>query len=159
MPWIGGVILIPAWRALELIRVDHGIEALLLLLLLIWMADIGAYLVGVRWGRRRLAPRVSPGKSIEGVVGGMGAALMLLLGMAFFGLLSPHPLWLILLGGGVVVIFSVVGDLVESAYKREAGMKDSGQLIPGHGGLLDRVDSLTAAAPLFLLLLLLLERL
>ncbi|MBT3197095.1 MAG: phosphatidate cytidylyltransferase, partial [Gammaproteobacteria bacterium] len=128
---------------------------LFFLLLLIWSADIGAYLVGVRMGKHKLAPNVSPGKSIEGVLGGMAAAS--LVGVAAFLLLDEVKIMLplFLLSVLLLVIFSVVGDLVESAYKRHVGLKDSGQLIPGHGGILDRVDSLTAAAPLYLVLLLL----
>ncbi len=156
-PLAGVLVLIPAWRSLELIhQQDQGIGLLFFLLLMIWGADIGAYLFGVRFGKRKLAPRVSPGKSIEGVLGGIvvssavaAAAFMLLT-------LPGIPLPLLLLSVVVIVIFSVVGDLVESAYKRSAGVKDSGQLIPGHGGILDRVDSLTAAAPFYLLLMMLL---
>lgn len=151
----GVVILIPAWRSIELIhRQEQGVALLLVLLLLIWSADIGAYLVGRRFGERRLAPNVSPKKSIEGVAGGVAFSLLVataayhLMGWSTLGV----PLFLLSMAG--VVLFSIVGDLVESAYKRTAGIKDSGNLIPGHGGILDRVDSLTAAAPIFLYLLL-----
>lgn len=151
----GVVILIPAWRSIELIhQQEQGVALLLLLLLLIWSADIGAYLVGRRFGNRKLAPNVSPKKSLEGLAGGVALSLLvavaayLLMGWSGLGI----PLFLLSMAG--VVIFSVIGDLVESAYKRSAGIKDSGNLIPGHGGILDRVDSLTAAAPIFLYLLL-----
>ncbi|MBT7307092.1 MAG: phosphatidate cytidylyltransferase [Gammaproteobacteria bacterium] len=155
--YIAGLfVLLPAWRALEVIHLqEQGVGLLFFLLLLIWSADIGAYLVGVRMGKHKLAPNVSPGKSIEGVLGGMAAAS--LVGVAAFLLLDEVKIMLplFLLSVLLLVIFSVVGDLVESAYKRHVGLKDSGQLIPGHGGILDRVDSLTAAAPLYLVLLLL----
>jgi len=150
----GVVVLIPAWRALEVLHQQpDGGSLLLFLLLLIWGADIGAYLVGVRFGRRKLAPNVSPGKSLEGVAGGMMAALAVA-ATGYAVLSTPGvALSMLLFSVVLIVIFSIVGDLVESAYKRNVGVKDSGQLIPGHGGILDRVDSLTAAAPLYLMLL------
>ncbi len=152
---IAGIfVLIPAWRSLEVIHhQEQGVELLFFLLLLIWSADIGAYLVGRSFGSRKLAPNVSPGKSIEGLLGGIGFSAVfasvayLYMGWSGMGL----PLFMLAVVG--IVIFSVVGDLVESSYKRSAGLKDSGNLIPGHGGILDRVDSLTAAAPIFLSIL------
>jgi phosphatidate cytidylyltransferase len=159
-PIVGIVILIPSWRALELIhQQEQGVGLLFFLLLLIWGADIGAYLVGVRFGKRKLAPKVSPGKSMEGVAGGMVASMLVAVAAYLFAELpegAEVTLPMLLLSVVIIVVFSVVGDLVESAYKRQAGIKDSGNLIPGHGGILDRVDSLTAAAPLYLALLMLL---
>ena len=153
----GVVVLVPAWRALELIHQQpDGVGLLFFLLLLIWGADIGAYLVGVRFGRRKLAPKVSPGKSLEGVAGGMVAAMLVALVAMLWGAEREISWLLLLFSVMVIVVFSIVGDLVESAYKRHAGVKDSSQLIPGHGGIMDRVDSLTAAAPLYLLLLIML---
>ncbi len=153
-PLVGVVILIPAWRALEMVhQQEQGVGLLFFLLLLIWGADIGAYLIGVRFGRRKLAPKVSPGKSLEGVAGGVVASML----VAVVGWVAVESFEVgvvsLLLAVLLIVVFSIVGDLVESAYKRHAGIKDSGNLIPGHGGILDRVDSLTAAAPLYLTLL------
>ncbi len=155
-PVAGVIVLIPAWRSLELVHQQaEGVGLLFLLLLLIWGADIGAYLVGVRFGRNKLAPKVSPGKSVEGVLGGMVTSVLTLFLVSVWVTLPVVPLPVLIAAVVMVVIFSITGDLVESAYKRHAGVKDSGQLIPGHGGILDRVDSLTAAAPLYLLLLIL----
>ncbi|MBT3310263.1 MAG: phosphatidate cytidylyltransferase [Gammaproteobacteria bacterium] len=156
-PVVGVIILIPSWRALELIhQQEQGVGLLFFLLLLIWGADIGAYLAGVRFGNRKLAPKVSPGKSLEGVAGGMVASIVVAL-IGYFSVgMDEITLPILLLSVVAIVVLSIVGDLVESAYKRHAGIKDSGNLIPGHGGILDRVDSLTAAAPLYLSLLILL---
>jgi len=114
-------------------------------LILVWAADIGAFFVGRRFGRTRLAPNVSPGKTWEGVVGGaLASALVAFLGSGWFNIpvLQFVPLCL------AVVAFSIVGDLTESLLKRFAGVKDSGSLFPGHGGVMDRIDSVTAAAPI-----------
>ncbi len=149
----GFLLLVPPWGALVAL---HGAGAqgpwlVLLLMLLIWGADSGAYFAGRRWGRERLAPRVSPGKSWQGLWGGLAAALLVaLLSMALFPVEIENQLFFIMLCM-ITVLFSVLGDLTESMFKREAGMKDSGALLPGHGGLLDRIDSLTAAAPVFVL--------
>lgn len=121
----------------------------LLVFLLVWAADIGAYFAGTLLGRRRLAPAISPGKTWEGLIGGL--LLTLFVGASAGYLLAgmrPGVAWVALLAG--VAIISVIGDLVESLLKRQADVKDSGKLLPGHGGLLDRLDSVLAAAPLFL---------
>ena len=103
---------------------------------------------GRTWGRRKLAPRVSPGKTWEGVGGGLvGGLLAAALGAWWFG----HPLAQFLALGALIVAVSVVGDLTESMFKRFAGLKDSGSMLPGHGGVLDRIDSVTAAVPVFVL--------
>jgi phosphatidate cytidylyltransferase len=146
----GALVLVPAWTALSQlqIRLDHGPELVFYVLCLVWAADIGAYFVGRRFGQRRLAPRVSPGKTWEGVAGGMaGAALIAAVGAQLFAvpMLAFIPLSV------AVALASIVGDLTESMFKRAAGLKDSGNFIPGHGGLLDRIDSVTAAVPLFVL--------
>lgn len=149
----GDLILVPAWAALVAL---HGQEArgpawVLFLVALVWLADIGAFFVGRRWGRRKLAVRVSPGKSWEGVAGGVLAALA---GAAAAVVLAGEPLHQVPILFVLVVVTvaaSVLGDLTESLFKREAGLKDSGGLLPGHGGVLDRIDSLLAAAPVFVL--------
>jgi phosphatidate cytidylyltransferase len=120
---------------------------MLFLLLLVVAADIGAYFAGRQFGRNKLAPRVSPGKTWEGVLGGIGGAgIVAGVGVSFFEVPIGPFVGLSL----VTVLASVVGDLTESLFKRHAGVKDSGSLLPGHGGVLDRVDSVTAAAPIFL---------
>lgn len=142
----GVLVLLPAWLALTRLHANDP-HLLLFLLLLVVAADIGAYFVGRRYGRNKLAPRVSPGKTWEGVFGGLIAgAVMAVVGVFWFRM---SALVFILLCAFVVAA-SIVGDLTESLFKRHAGLKDSGSLLPGHGGLLDRVDSVTAAAPIFL---------
>jgi phosphatidate cytidylyltransferase len=139
-----------AWLALAQLA-DGRRDLLLVCLALVWVADSAAYLVGRRWGRRRLCPQVSPGKTVEGLVGGLaGAALV----GAVAGLILQMDRSRIV---GLVVLttlcaaVSVIGDLAESLFKRRAGVKDSSHLLPGHGGVLDRIDALIAAAPLFAL--------
>ena len=125
---------------------------LLAIFIFIWVNDTGAYLVGSRWGKRRLAPNISPKKSVEGSIGGL--LLVLLSAVVLRLLLFPELSWLrILLIAAVVAIFGTIGDLFESSLKRRAGVKDSGKLIPGHGGILDRIDSLLLAVPAVYLLL------
>jgi phosphatidate cytidylyltransferase len=121
---------------------------LLYLLVLIAAADVGAYFGGRLFGRHKLAPQVSPGKTWEGFVAGVvAAACVAVAGAIIFDM--PFWPWLVLCL--LVAVVSVIGDLTESMFKRHVGLKDSGRLLPGHGGLLDRIDSLTAAAPTFLL--------
>ena len=129
---------------------------LLAIFIFIWINDTGAYLVGSRWGKRRLAPSISPKKSVEGSIGGL--LLVLLSAVVLRLLLFPELSWLsILLIAAVVAIFGTIGDLFESSLKRQAGVKDSGKLIPGHGGILDRIDSLLLAVPAVYLLLAVLD--
>lgn len=143
----GLLVLLPAWLALVRLHA-LGSQVLLFLLLLVVAADIGAYFVGRRFGRRKLAPQVSPSKTWEGVLGGLAGALLLAgLGVWWFRVSLVPFICVCLLG----VAASIIGDLTESMFKRHAGLKDSGTLLPGHGGVLDRIDSLTAAAPVFLL--------
>ncbi len=146
----GFIVLIPAWLALiELHRKD--VEAVMFVFVLVWVVDITAYFIGKRFGRRKLAPQISPGKSREGLWGALVASLILaVVGIHLFEL--DKAMWvyfgcLCLL----TTLISVVGDLYESLLKRRAGVKDSGRVLPGHGGVLDRIDSLTAAAPGFAL--------
>ncbi|MGH8299864.1 MAG: phosphatidate cytidylyltransferase [Steroidobacteraceae bacterium] len=153
-PWSAGLAgllsLPPAWLALTRLRLDaaHGAEWVLFALLLVWMADIGAYFCGRRFGRRSLAPSVSPGKTWEGALGGLAASgIVAVAGGAWFRLPLEQFLALCL----AAAAFSVVGDLTESLLKRFAGMKDSGTLFPGHGGVMDRIDSVTGAVPVLLL--------
>lgn len=139
--------LVPVWLALVRLHAQAP-QLMLFLLLLVVAADIGAYFAGRAFGKHKLAPRVSPGKTWEGVGGGLFAsALMAAVGVWWFNM-NTVPFMALCI---VVAIASVVGDLTESLFKRHAGLKDSGSLLPGHGGVLDRVDSVTAAAPVFLI--------
>ncbi|MFC1749637.1 phosphatidate cytidylyltransferase [Pseudomonadota bacterium] len=149
----GLLVLLATWVALTYIHAssEKGPYLLLFLLMLIWGADVGAYFAGRKFGQRKLAPNVSPGKTIEGVYGGIAlSALVAVVGMFLFSIPLMDALWFIPLCF-IVVIFSVLGDLLESLFKRRVGVKDSGTIFPGHGGVMDRIDSLTAAAPVFAL--------
>ncbi len=149
----GLITLIPPWVALAWLhgRPGDGPAMTLFLLILIWVADSGAYFAGRRWGRVKLAPRISPGKTREGVYGALAGAAVCALAMSMMREFdSLHTLSFVFLCV-VTTVFSVVGDLFESLVKRRRGVKDSGAVLPGHGGVLDRIDSLTAAAPVFLL--------
>ena len=151
---MGLLILLPAWQALVVLKQwPQGNWLIVAVMVLVWVADIGAYFSGRRFGRRKLAPQVSPGKSWEGLLGGLLASLLVTLGVGLYRGWSARELVLALLGASVVVLISVVGDLTESMFKRSAGIKDSSQLLPGHGGVMDRIDSLTAAVPVFAVLL------
>ena len=151
---IGLLILLPAWQGLVLLKQWPQANALIIaVMVLVWGADIGAYFSGKAFGKRKLAPRVSPGKSWEGVYGGLAASLSITLVVGLQQGWSASGLVLALLGAAVVVLISVVGDLTESMFKRQSGIKDSSNLLPGHGGVLDRIDSLTAAIPVFAALL------
>jgi phosphatidate cytidylyltransferase len=152
-PWAAGLAgvlaLVPSWLALVWLRLapPDG-QWVLFVLLLVWVADIGAYFFGRRFGRIRLAPEVSPGKTWEGVLGGAAVSALVAVGGSIWfkvPLVAFLPLCLAAVG------FSVIGDLTESLLKRFAGMKDSGAVFPGHGGVMDRIDSLTGAAPVLLL--------
>ncbi|ABM62228.1 phosphatidate cytidylyltransferase [Halorhodospira halophila] len=146
---VGWLVLWPCWLALVYLHgsTPWGPFWHTFLLVLVWGADTGAYFAGRAWGRRRLAPCISPGKSWEGAVGGGLAAL--LGGGALVLLLQPQAPGVVALAllTVAVIVASVVGDLFESMLKRQRGVKDSGGILPGHGGILDRIDSLTAAAP------------
>jgi phosphatidate cytidylyltransferase len=151
---IGLLVLLPAWQGLLFIKQQpSGNWLILAVMVLVWGADIGAYFSGKAFGKRKLAPQVSPGKSWEGVYGGLLLCLAMTLVLGLTQGWSVGRLFASLLGAAVLVFISVVGDLTESMFKRQAGIKDSSNLLPGHGGVLDRIDSLTAALPVFAVLL------
>jgi len=144
---VGAIVLVPLYLALILL---YTAEPLILLfaLLIVWVADSGAFFAGKTMGRVKLAPRISPGKTWEGVIGGLVAVVLLTLLRSIWvdtDLTVFIPFCL------AVACISIVGDLTVSMFKRTAGLKDSGNLFPGHGGVLDRIDSVAAAAPLFAL--------
>jgi phosphatidate cytidylyltransferase len=147
---VGFLVLVPAGIGLShLVTLQpHGQLLLLYLIVLIAAADVGAYFGGRKFGKRKLAPHVSPGKTWEGFAAGMLAAASVAVACA---LVFELPFWPWLFLCELIALVSVVGDLTESMFKRHVGLKDSGKLLPGHGGILDRIDSLTAAAPTFLL--------
>lgn len=151
---MGWLILAATWLAtLFLLTLPGGTVLMIILVIAVAAADIGAYFSGRRWGRHKLAPSVSPGKTWEGLWGGL-AGVMLLTSVIIAVLprhLSHLPMETLLLIGLAVAGASVLGDLTVSMVKRSSGVKDSGALLPGHGGLLDRIDSLCAAAPVFAL--------
>ena len=145
---VGWLVLLPSWLGMVFVHASpDGPYLVLLLFVIIWSADTGAYFAGRRFGRRRLAPRVSPGKTWEGLAGATAAVLLVAAvtngDSTRTGLAWPY------VTAVVVMLVSVLGDLAESLFKRRVGLKDSGTLLPGHGGVLDRIDSLTAAAPVF----------
>ena len=141
-----------AWFALSwLSSKPDGPWLILLLLLIVWAADTGAYFSGKAFGKRKLAPQISPGKTIEGLLGGLLLApVVTLIAVYLMPITDINSIWIALLSL-VVALISVGGDLMISMHKRISGFKDSGNLLPGHGGILDRVDSLLAAAPFFAL--------
>lgn len=146
---MGGLVLLPAWLLLQAIHYERPTFALYILVL-VWGADIGAYFAGKRFGKQKLMPMVSPGKTVEGAIGALIASLLIAL-CAYWLLKDDINFssfeWVCL--SLITAIFSIVGDLFESLFKRIRNVKDSGQLLPGHGGMLDRIDSLTAAIPIF----------
>ncbi|GGC08093.1 phosphatidate cytidylyltransferase [Marinobacterium zhoushanense] len=149
---IGVAVVVPTWVALVALKaLPQGNFALLMLLLLVWGADTGAYCAGKLFGRHKLIPEVSPGKTIEGLAGGVLTCLLIgAIAGVWRELPAPALVYLMALSL-LTCLAAVFGDLFESMFKRERGIKDSGRLLPGHGGILDRIDSLTAAAPIFML--------
>jgi phosphatidate cytidylyltransferase len=161
----GLVTLVPFFWSLVAIRGYNfyhdpmmGAWILLFVMGLVWAADSGAYFFGKAFGKHKLAPAVSPGKTIEGMCGGLFTASLLAIGVTWSMGFVPAKMITVLFCSLLAVLASVLGDLTESMFKREAGIKDSGTLLPGHGGILDRIDSLTAALPVFLLSYLLLSQ-
>lgn len=161
-PWLkalfGIVTLVPFfWSLVTLRGADamhdplHGAWLVLFVMLLVWGADTGAYFSGKALGKHKLAPKVSPGKTIEGFVGGLITTLVVaVIAMVLFEIPSERQAYFIF-ASVLTSLASTLGDLNESMFKREAGLKDSGNLLPGHGGVMDRIDSLTAALPVFTL--------
>lgn len=147
-----GVVILAsaAWVVIELRYLPGGIGWVIYFLLAVFAADIGAYFVGRRFGKTKLAPKISPGKTVEGMAGGIACALLILIPLLYgrFPVESAQMLLLVIL---ITTLVSVGGDLFISKMKRHVGLKDSSNLLPGHGGLLDRIDSLIAAAPFFML--------
>lgn len=148
----GTLAIVPAWCALAWIHAEPmGHRWLFVSLALVWAADSGAYFVGRHYGKRKLSPRISPNKTVEGLLGGLAAGLIVALAFAPLAGATLAQLPAVALVALVAVGFSVVGDLFESLLKRHVGAKDSGDLIPGHGGILDRIDGVIAALPVFAL--------
>lgn len=145
---MGIVSIVPFWLCIVLLHLEP--RWLLLLLLLVWIADIAAYFGGRFFGRNKLAPTISPNKTWAGVYTAFIAISIFIIGGVLLIFNTVHPLLNALSLGMFTLFAAVVGDLFESVMKRQCGLKDSGQLLPGHGGFLDRIDSLIAAAPLFL---------
>lgn len=153
---IGLLVLVPMWAAMVYLHEisDQGAWALLYIFALNWVADSGAYFSGKTWGRRKLAPSISPGKTVEGAMGAVVLAIPYIVISAWlFDLDQPDFIKFVVISL-VLVPVSIAGDLFESLLKRQSGHKDSGNILPGHGGILDRIDSLTSTVPLFLAALL-----
>ncbi|NIF33107.1 phosphatidate cytidylyltransferase [Enterobacter sp. Cy-643] len=155
IPFFWGMVALRSWHY----DINHysGSVWLLYVMFLVWGADSGAYVFGKMFGKHKLAPKVSPGKTWQGFIGGLATSAVISLLFGMWANLNVAPV-VLLTCSIVAALASVLGDLTESMFKREAGIKDSGHLIPGHGGILDRIDSLTAAVPVFACLLLLVFR-
>ena len=146
--WLCGLlVIVPLYSALVML-IRLGVEYLIFAMLIVWAADAGAYFAGKRFGRVKLAPAISPNKTWEGVIGGLLVVGVLAVAAAVSRDLSIAVFLPFCVAVGAI---SVVGDLTVSMFKRTAGVKDSGTMFPGHGGVLDRVDSVAAAAPMFAL--------
>ncbi|AOD14426.1 phosphatidate cytidylyltransferase [Xanthomonas fragariae] len=149
----GTLALLPAWAALVLLHAnpDKGNLWLLTALTMVWAADSAAYFAGRAFGKHKLAQRISPNKTIEGLLGGMLAGIAVACAFGWLAGLTLARVPQLMLLSAVAVLASVLGDLFESLLKRQAGAKDSGTVIPGHGGVLDRIDGVLAALPVFAL--------
>ena len=157
MALVGVIVLLPTWYALISIR-SHGAAWLFGALLLVALADISAYFFGRAFGKRKLAPNISPGKTWEGAVGAMfTVTLVAVVTQWVLGGPDIGRTLALLLAMPLLTLVSIAGDLFESLLKRQVGLKDSSQLLPGHGGILDRIDSHTAALPMIALLLIVLK--
>ncbi len=149
---MGVVVLVSPLIALMFIR-EQGADWLLYVLSIVWIADIGAYFSGKRYGRIKLAPGLSPGKTREGLYGAMFATSCFSLMFAIYKEMQLIDTVILLIIAALATVISVIGDLFISLLKREKGLKDTGAILPGHGGVLDRIDSVTSSAPFFALLL------
>ena len=149
----GTLAVVPAWCALALLHASqpNGHRWLLVALAIVWAGDTGAYFAGRAFGRHKLAPRVSPNKTVEGLLGGLACALLAAAGFAWYAGATLEQQPLVLAVALAAFLASVVGDLFESLLKRHVGVKDSGDVLPGHGGILDRIDAVLAALPVFAL--------
>jgi phosphatidate cytidylyltransferase len=154
----GWLTLVPTWLAFMVIRTNdyandpyHGAQLIMFLFLMVWSADVGAYFVGKSIGKHKLMPNVSPGKTMEGFIGGVIFACLLISIAGYILQWNQEQFTLVLIVTVIITTISVLGDLNESMFKRQAGIKDSGSILPGHGGILDRIDSLTATAPIYAL--------
>ncbi len=154
----GWLTLVPTWLAFMVLRSSeygtdtyHGAQLLMFLFLMVWSADVGAYFVGKSIGKHKLLPNVSPGKTLEGFIGGVLCACITVLIAGYFIDWTFEQYKIVIPVTILITTISVLGDLNESMFKRQAGVKDSGSILPGHGGVLDRIDSLTATAPIYAL--------
>jgi phosphatidate cytidylyltransferase len=141
---IGVVILLPTWAALLYLQA-RGPVVLLGVMAVVWIADTAAFFSGRRFGRHKLAPAISPGKTWEGVAGAFAALTLYAIALSLWSTLPLLPLFVMVCG---LLYLSILGDLFESWIKRVSGMKDSGATLPGHGGVLDRIDALTSTLPI-----------
>ena len=147
--WLGGFVLVLAWMFFVRLRVLFGPEMTMYLLILVWAADISAYFVGKKYGKSKLSPEISPGKTIAGFYGALLSAVLcgIVLSLIYaFPLMNASDMILLSV---LTVLISVYGDLFFSVVKRQSGVKESGSILPGHGGILDRIDSMIAAVPVF----------
>jgi phosphatidate cytidylyltransferase len=146
---IGWFVLLSAWMFFSRLRAFYDVEMAFYFLILIWAADIVAYFVGKKYGQTKLAPEISPGKTLAGMYGALIAGLVCAVALSLiygFDLMIASDFVLLSV---LTVLLSIYGDLFFSLVKRQRGVKDSGSILPGHGGILDRIDSLIAAAPFF----------
>lgn len=157
--FVGWLVLLSAWMFLSKLRAYYGSGMTFYFFALIWVADISAYFCGRKWGKDKLAPEISPGKTVQGMYGALASALLSALALRLYYGLVPMEgdgaalvmlmsIDLVMLSV-LTVLVSIYGDLFFSLVKRKKGVKDSSALLPGHGGILDRVDSIIAAAPFF----------